>query len=142
MLTMFLFLLDVHQVRKFERADIVLMCKERQLKTTTQKKRGKEIRKNMETNSQSPQNWSSFLRIDENKSELFHFLSSVMIDACTQEKQPLCAFDQSVFSSQNHGTCCHVQIKKLTQGCFTHKRHLKTKHKDGKIKNCGHRCSG
>ena len=91
------------QVQKFERTDIVFdVYKKVSLKSTTRKKRGKGNRRKVETNSQPPQNWSAFLRIDENKSELFRFLSNAVIDAYIHEKQVLCAFEQSVLSSQNH----------------------------------------
>ena len=41
-------------------------------------KRGKGIRRHVEGNKQVPSNWQEFLRVDENKSELFHLISDRM----------------------------------------------------------------
>lgn len=46
------------------------------LKADTRSKRGKGIRRRVEASSAVPQNWRGFLRIDENKTELFSFLST------------------------------------------------------------------
>ena len=45
------------------------------LKASPRTKSGKGIRRHVERNKQVPSNWQEFLRIDENKSELFHFIS-------------------------------------------------------------------
>ena len=45
------------------------------LKASTRTKRGKGIRRHVEGNKQVPSNWQEFLRVDENKSELFHLSS-------------------------------------------------------------------
>ena len=50
------------------------------LKAATRTKRGKCIRRNVEGNKQVPSNWQEFLRIDENKSELFHLTSDRLVD--------------------------------------------------------------
>ena len=39
---------------------------------------GKGIRRHVEGNKQVPSNWQEFLRVDENKSELFHLISDRM----------------------------------------------------------------
>ena len=46
----------------------------------TRSKRGKGIRRHVEGNKQVPSNWQEFLRIDENKSELFHLISDRIVD--------------------------------------------------------------
>ena len=50
------------------------------LKAATRTKRGKGIRRHVEGNKQVPSNWQDFLRIDENKSELFHLISDQIVD--------------------------------------------------------------
>ena len=44
----------------------------------------------------SLKDWASFLRIDENKVELFRFLSSNLIASAPQDRTVLCAFDNTV----------------------------------------------
>ena len=50
------------------------------LKAATRTKRGKCIRRHVEGNTQVPSNWQEFLRVDENKSELFHLISDRIVD--------------------------------------------------------------
>ena len=50
------------------------------LKAATRTKRGKGIRRHVEGNKQVPSNWQEFLRIDENKSELFHLIMDRIVD--------------------------------------------------------------
>ena len=56
------------------------------LKAATRKKRGKCIRRRVEASSSNHRNWQAFLRIDENKVELFSFLA-MKIAAKETEKQ-------------------------------------------------------
>ena len=50
------------------------------LKAATSSKRGKGIRRHVERNKQVPSNWQEFLRVDENKSGLFHLISDRIVD--------------------------------------------------------------
>ena len=43
-----------------------------------------------------PKEWASFLEIDENKIELFRFLSSNLIASAPEDRTVLCAFDDTV----------------------------------------------
>ncbi len=52
------------------------------LKAETRSKRGKGVRRRVEPSSAIPGNWSEFLRIDDNKSELFSF-SATSVTAST-----------------------------------------------------------
>lgn len=45
------------------------------LKATARSKRGKGIRRRVKPDTKIPGNWVAFLRVDENKQELFHFLT-------------------------------------------------------------------
>ena len=66
----------VRELQTVERVDTVFdTYKKYSLKGTTRRKRGVGIRRKVEKQSQVPANWHSFLRIDENKEELFRFLS-------------------------------------------------------------------
>ncbi len=49
------------------------------LKASTREKRGKGTRKRVGPSTKMPKNWSDFLRVDENKTELFAFLSHVFV---------------------------------------------------------------
>ena len=50
------------------------------LKADTRTKRGKCIRRHVEENKRVPSNWQEFLRIDENKSDLFHLIMDRIVD--------------------------------------------------------------
>ena len=45
------------------------------LKATARCKRGKGIRRRVKSDTKIPGNWAAFLRVDENKQELFYFLA-------------------------------------------------------------------
>ena len=65
------------QLQHVSRLDLVWdVYKPESLKADTRSKRGKGIRRRVEASSVVPQNWREFLRIDENKTELFSFLST------------------------------------------------------------------
>ena len=51
------------------------------LKGTARAKRGKGVRRRVVGGATIPGNWASFLRVDENKTELFSFLSGVLYDS-------------------------------------------------------------
>ena len=53
------------------------------LKTDTRSKRGKGVRRRVDPSSTVPRNWLEFLRIDENKTELFSFLTSSISNLAT-----------------------------------------------------------
>ena len=63
-----------------QRMDIVFdTYKKDRLKSQTRLKRGKGIRRKVQTNSIAPTNWKAFLRIDENKTELFKCISTQLL---------------------------------------------------------------
>ena len=69
------------------------------LKAATRKKRGKGVRRRVEPSSSIPRNWQAFLRIDENKVELFSFLA-MKIAAKETEKQIVSTHRTDVFCTQ------------------------------------------
>ena len=56
------------------------------LKAATRTKRGKCIRRHVEGNKRVPRNWQEFLRIDENKSDLFHLIMDRIVDEEFQDR--------------------------------------------------------
>ena len=72
------------------------------LKSMTRSKRGKGVRRRVEPNNRIPGNWNAFLRVDENKAELFWFLADLSIGLKVGGKQ--------VISTRGHGVVCNSDI--------------------------------
>ena len=65
-----------HQLDKAQRVDVVWAdYRSDSLNAQTRDMGGKGIRRRVEPNNAVPKNWAEFLRINENKTELFAFLS-------------------------------------------------------------------
>ena len=63
-----------------QRMDIVFdTYKKDSLKNQTRLKRGKGIKRKVQTNSIAPTNWKGFLRTDENKTTLFKFIATQLL---------------------------------------------------------------
>jgi len=91
------------ELKKVERVDVVFdTYKADSIKSTARAKRGKGMRRKVEPNSQPPKNWGSFLRLNENKTELFRYLSKAVIDTASGDLNLLCAYDDKVLSNQDH----------------------------------------
>ncbi|VDI16024.1 Hypothetical predicted protein [Mytilus galloprovincialis] len=58
------------------------------LKASTRGKRGKGIRRRVQDETNVPGNWQEFLRLDENKIELFHFLADKITSAVANPGMP------------------------------------------------------
>ena len=70
------------------------------LKAATREKRGSGTRRRVTSPSQVPKNWKSFLRVNENKTELFHFLATEQVESCQVEGKELCTtYEEHVLSS-------------------------------------------
>ena len=68
------------------RVDLVFdTYREDSLKSTAGVKQGKGIRRKTESNFESSKNWRLFLRINDNKTELFHFLSKSATPAASAD---------------------------------------------------------
>ena len=65
----------------------------------TRKKRGTGTRRKDTSTSTAPSNWKGFLRVDENKTELFRFLSLEI--SKLSEGTIISAFDETVTCQQN-----------------------------------------
>ena len=72
------------------------------LKTATRQKRGKGVRRKVEPQSIAPSNWKAFLRIDENKNELFRYISKEVLQnhPVSSSVEIVCSYDDVVQSSE------------------------------------------
>ena len=69
------------------------------LKSTTREKRSKGSRRKVTKSPIEPTNWREFLRVDQNKTELFRFLSDEII--CSETEHTVCvAYDDSCKSNR------------------------------------------
>ena len=90
----------VQELQTVERVDIVFdTYKKDSLKGTTRQKRGVGIQRKVEKQSQVPTNWHSFLRIDENKEEIFCFLSDQIKAEINTSKIVITTFEDKVLTS-------------------------------------------
>ena len=69
------------------------------LKAETRSKRGKGVRRRVEPSTAIPKNWQEFLRIDDNKVELFSFLATSVV-AIDTEKQIISTHHRDVLCKQ------------------------------------------
>ena len=69
------------------------------LKGHTREKRGKGVRRQVSNKTKTPSNWQEFLRIDENKTELFQYLANKVTEAI-QYKTVISTFDTKVVCNQ------------------------------------------
>lgn len=86
------------------------------LKGTAGAKHGKGIRRYVVGKAAIPGNWQNILHVDSNKTELFSFLSKVLIQAfCKEEKEVVVTDGQRVLSTQplpdlhTLATCSHEE---------------------------------
>ncbi|KAG1681932.1 Solute carrier family 22 member 4 [Nymphon striatum] len=63
------------------------------LKCSTRAKRGQGVRRRVVAAASIPGNWSNFLRVDSNKTELFRFLSAAVMDWFNHEDKQLIITD-------------------------------------------------
>jgi len=75
------------------------------LKSMTRSKRGKGVRRRVEPNNRIPGNWNAFLRVDENKAELFRFLAELSIGLQVGGKQ--------VISTRGQGVVCNSDMSDI-----------------------------
>ena len=92
-----------HQLDKAQRVDVVWAdYRSDSLNAQTRDMGGKIIRRRVEPNNAVPKNWAEFLRINENKTELFAFLSREIVTIFT-DKQIICTLDRDVMCRQPMG---------------------------------------
>ncbi len=109
---------------KYRRTDIVFdVYLPSSLKSETRSKRGKGVRRRVAGSNKMPKNWQSFLRDDNNKTELFHFLAdkiaeihSMNVVVVTKEElalstQVINLDDVAPCSHEEADTCMFVHAK-------------------------------
>ena len=74
------------QLQTVQRVDVVFDTYiQNSLKSTTRQKRGRCVGRRVASTTVIPKNWKDFLQVDENKIELFRFLSQEVIRLPTEE---------------------------------------------------------
>ena len=87
------------QLRHVKHVDIVWdEYVENSLKATTRSKRGTGVRRRDTANNQLPRNWKEFLRVDENRRELFKFLAETT-SSLDVEKQVILTYRKQVLTT-------------------------------------------
>ena len=88
------------QLQPVKRVDIIWdVHRQDSLKAATREKRGSGTCRRVTSYSQILKNWKSFLRVNENKTELFQFLAK-QVESCYVEGKELCAtYEEHVLSS-------------------------------------------
>ena len=114
-----------------QRMDIVFdTYKKDSLKSQTRLKRGKGIRRKVQTNSIAPTNWKAFLRIDENKTELFKFISTQLLPLEAETDTILVyAFDDVSCSNKptlNMDLLSPSNYEDADTRVFLHSKHIST----------------
>ena len=91
------------QLANVSRVDIVWdVYRQDSLKTTTREKRGKGVRRRVAAANSIPGNWQEFLRIDDNKTELFDFLAHEVVENLSTQKEVFSTCGQNVLCSRVH----------------------------------------
>ncbi|KAK3731974.1 hypothetical protein QZH41_003373 [Actinostola sp. cb2023] len=82
------------------------------LKAGTREKRGSGTRRRVLPSSNLPKNWKGFLRVNDNKTELFHFLANQLQSVYVEGKEVYTTYDDCVLSSphrQGMSQCSHEE---------------------------------
>ena len=90
------------------------------LKAETRTRRGKGIRRRVEPSNTIPGNWQEFLRINDNKTELFSFLSTSSATIAT-DKQVISTCQTGVLCTQSRAcqALLHAPMKKRTHESYS-----------------------
>ena len=99
------------------------------LKSQTRLKRGKGKRRKVQTNSFAPTNWKAFLRIDENKTELFKFIFTQLLPLEAETDTILVyAFDVSCSNKPtlNMDLLSPSNHEEADTSVFLHSKHIST----------------
>lgn len=88
------------ETQTIKRFDIVWdMYLTNSLKALTRQKRGHGVRRKVLPTSLIPGNWQSFLRVDENKNELFKLLAEQIISKHKGDQELYCTYGEQVLCS-------------------------------------------
>jgi hypothetical protein len=90
----------IQQLQSVSRVDVVWdVYRIDSLKKRTRQKRGTGTRKRVVAEARLPVNWKSFLRVDENKTELFQYLSQQIVSLHFDDKEIYSTYGEQVLSS-------------------------------------------
>ncbi|KAK3732423.1 hypothetical protein QZH41_018359, partial [Actinostola sp. cb2023] len=90
----------ISQLRSAQRIDIAWdTYKDDSLKSGTRDRRGSGARRRVALSVKIPPNWKSFLRVNENKTELFRLLAEEVIDIDAQGKEVYSTYGNEVLSN-------------------------------------------
>jgi len=96
------------QLAKTRRVDVIWdVYLPDSLKGTTRQKRGKGVRRRVVPTTVIPKNWKDFLRVDENKTELFSFLSEQVTRLPTEN-------DKEIYATHGRVVLCSTGQSDLT----------------------------
>ena len=90
------------------------------LKSTARENRGKGVRRRVAAANSIPGNWQEFLRVDENKTELFNFLAHEVVENLSTEKEVFSTCGKHVLCSRVHedvsalAPCSHEEADTCT----------------------------
>ena len=84
------------------------------LNSTTRSHRGKGVRRRVLPDTKIPGNWGLFLRVDENKTELFNYLTDEIVHVNHNNKLVVATHDENVVSSPQYDSrhitpCSHEE---------------------------------
>lgn len=100
------------QLRNVSRLDLVWdQYDSSSLKAATRAKRGCGTRRKVMPSAELPRNWADFLRHDDNKTELFKFLSDRIIRNGVPDNKQL------VITDQTHCQSSHVDVNNMLDPC-------------------------
>ena len=88
-----------NQLKSIQRLDLVWdRYIPNSLKNSTRENRGQGVRRKVTADGVLQKNWNSFLRCDDNKKELFPFLSKAVIKQITKpQMQTIIIYENSIF---------------------------------------------
>lgn len=94
-----------NQLQKVKRLDVVWdRYVENSLKAQTRSKRGQGIQRRVQSDVRLPGNWSEFLRVDANKTDLFIFLADQTASIQCEEKICIFTIDRDILSNSTPDT--------------------------------------
>ena len=102
----------MQKLQKISRLDLVWdVYKSDSLKTMTRDNRGHGQRRHVSDNTKIPRNWKQFLRVNDNKSELFRFLAKYAVDL---------KHNGTIISTYEEGVLCNKECDITNLAPCTH----------------------
>lgn len=100
------------RLQDVKRIDIIWdVYRDDSIKKCARERRGKGARRQVKPSTPIPKNWHSFLRVDQNKEELFHLLSEQLIhtdEAVLVDKEIRSTHEESVLSYGSDGQLSNI----------------------------------